>query len=122
MPKVRRKTACFCSRNYTYLFVNIGGMFREKYFSKGGCRFSVAHTILEWDFYFESRLLCSCAEFTYFLFYDLDGNKRQKRQAVLYFELLAVIYLLKFLNISSSAFSTVFSSFFSICCSKFFSI
>ena len=119
MPKVNRKTACFCSRNYTYLFVNIGGMFREKYFFKGGCRFGVAHTILEWDFYFESRLLCSCAEFTYFLFYDLDGNKRQKRQEV---QLRTPCrYLLKPLNILSSSFSSTLSNFSSTCCSNSFS-
>jgi len=62
-------------------FCEHGGMFREKYFFKGVCRFGVAHTILEWDFYFESRLLCSCAEFTYFYFTILtainDKNGKQ---------------------------------------------
>lgn len=123
MPIVNRKMGGFCSGNSALPFVNMGGMgFGQK-------SFSTAFAVLVWlsqfwngifisddGFYIRVRNLCV------FYFDDLDGNKRQKRQAVLYFELLAVIYLLKFLNISSSAFSTVFSSLFSICCSKSFSI
>ena len=43
-----------------------GGVFRAENFFNGVCRFGVALSILEWDFYFESRFLHSCAEFMCF--------------------------------------------------------
>jgi len=83
MPKVNRKMGGFCSGNSAPPFVNIGGM------GFGQISFSTAFAVLVrlsqfWNgifisddgFYIRGRNLCI------FLFYDLDGNKRQKRQAV----------------------------------------
>lgn len=87
MPKVNRKKVGFCSGNSALPFVNTGDIFREKYFS-------MVIAVLGWRAQSWNVLFISKYDFHVRtrknIFYDLDGNKRQKRQAA-HKELLAVI-------------------------------
>lgn len=104
MPKVNRKTAYFCSGNSAPPFVNTGVYFGQKIFSMPilglwwFTKFWNGIFILKHDCYVREW------EISIFIFHDLDGNKRQKRQVVLILNYLPKTHF-QSLNISSSAIS-----------------
>jgi len=112
----------FCSGNSARPFLNIGGM------GFGKNIFSTAFAVLVWLSQFWNGIFISDDGFYIrgrnlhiFLFYDLDGNKRQKRRVVLILNYTPSNYLKSFNN-SSSAFSSTLSNLSLTCFSSSFSI
>lgn len=111
MPKVKRKTACFCSRNSAHPFAYMGAWVSGKNLFQRCLPFWCGSQNFGMGFLFWNTIVAFVNGKYLILFFttltainDKNGNKRQKRQVVLILNYLPKTHF-QSLNISSSAIS-----------------